>query len=244
MVDHRTGRACVGGCVALAAALGAGLAGCSRGGLASELAVQPQPQIVRATESTTLDIPKDQPFAIALAPSQESPGLEGTADADAHATKDGSADARAEVKNGGKATAAFQLGHAIKNDTDRQVDLDLKVRCRCEYQAKAEPVSGLPDATVGLMLYARTAQNRPLIELSLVGHSTEKGAVSETGDKELSFTVTLGPGETANIYLGGEAKVETEPGRSASGALAVRNLQMQIVTRPAPPVAKASDAQK
>ncbi len=222
--------------------LAATLAGCGRGGLTSDLSVQPQAQPLPTAESATLSLPQDKPFAIALAPTEELPGLGGTADADAHATKEGNADARAEVKNGGKATAGFQLGHALKNDSERQVDCDFKVRCRYEYQSQATPPSGVPDATVRLMLYARTARNLRLTELKLLEHSTDNGAVSEAATKELSFTLTLGPGETVNVYLGGEVKVDVADDHSAAGTLKVGDLTMDVVTHAAPPVAKAENA--
>jgi hypothetical protein len=241
MSNHWITRVRDAACVALAL-LAVGLPGCGRGGFTSELPVQPQAQIVRATEGTTLSLPQDKPLAIALAPTQETPGLDGTADADAHATKDGNADARAAVKNAGTATGGFQLGHALKNETERQVDFDFHVRFRYEYEAKAEPASGLPDATVALTLYGRTGRGRRLTELDLLQHSTGDGAVQRAADEDLHFTLTLGPGETVNVYLGGEVKVEVADGHSASGSLKVSALKMDIVTRPAPPVATTQNA--
>ncbi len=229
-------------CAALALSV-AGLAGCGQGGFTSELAVQPPAQSVRATEPATLSFPQDKPFAIALAPTQQTPGLDGTADADAHATKDGNADARAEAKQAGKSTAGFQLGHALKNETERQVDFAFHVRFKYQYDAAAQPASGLPDAVLGLTLYARTGRGRPLTELNVLQHSTENGAVQRASDEELQFTLTLGPGETANVYLGGEVRVDVANGHSASGALKVSDLKMDVETRPAPPVAATQNAE-
>lgn len=218
-------------------------AGCGRGEFGSELSFRPSPQALGGVEGGAIRLPQDKPFSIALAPTQETPGLGGTAEADAHASKDGNADATARVENGGSALAGFQLGHAFENDSDRQMHLHVRVRCEYQTQAGALPSSALPDAQVTLKLYARDGRNRLLRELSLVAHSTDEGAASSTSRKNIEFDLTLGPRQSVSIFLAGSVEIETPDGRSAHGSIGLSGLEMDVRTEMAPPVRKAADEQ-
>ncbi|MFQ5806333.1 MAG: hypothetical protein ACE5I3_07780 [Phycisphaerae bacterium] len=219
------------------------LAGCRGGDFGSELAARPKPRSLSRGDGQTIRLPQDEPFSITLAPSRETPGLGGNAEADAHVSKAGSADAAAEVQNGGSAWAEFQLGHAFQNDSDRQMELQVRVRCEFETAADATPPSSLPDAKVGLKLYARDGRNRLVRNFNLAQHSTEEGAASSTDRKDIEFMLTLGPRERVDIFLAGSVGVETREGHSASGSIKLRGLDMELKTEMAPPVKKAGDEQ-
>jgi len=220
------------------------LAGCSSAQFGSELSARPKPQPIRDVESTTLRLPQTAPFSIALPRASKEAGLEGQADADASAKPSGEAEATASVTDSGKAEGLFQLGHAFANDTDRQMDLDCNVRFHCELEARQEPDARLPDASSGLRLYAREERGRMLRDIPLVEQSTENGTTQRQADEDLHFTVTLGPGQSVDIFLAGQARVDIPSGRSASATLKLRGLQFEVVTRPAPPIQAASDGQK
>lgn len=217
------------------------LVGCDGGGLGSELSARPTPRSLDPDGDRVLQLPKDEPFSIALAPTQEQPGLGGTADANAHVSKQGSADADARVSNGGSATAGFQLGHAVKNDSDRQAELSVRVRCNYETQAEATPPGPLPDAIVGLWLYARDGHNRLLRSFDLTHHSTAEGAASSHDRKDVQFTLTLGPRESINVFLAGHVQIDARDGRSANGSIKLDGLEMNIKSELAPPVKRAGD---
>lgn len=219
------------------------LAGCSGGDFGSELTVRPKPRPLSRGDGQVVRLPQDEPFSIALAPTQETPGLVGTAEVDAHASKDGNADARASVENGGSAVAGFQLGHALKNDSDRQMVLHVHLRCEYVTEAEANPPGPLPDAKVGLKLYARDSRNRLRRNFNLTQHSTEEGAASSKDRKDIRFGLTLGPYEWVNIFLAGSVEVETQEGRSARGSIKLGDLVMEIRTEMAPPVQKIGDEQ-
>lgn len=218
-------------------------AGCSGNGVGSELKARPRPRPLEAEKGRVVRLPQDEPFSIALAPSQEAPGLGGEARAEARASREGSAEATAEVKNGGSAQAEFQLGHAFRNDSDRQVELQVRVRCGFETAASADPPGPLPDARVELRLYARDDRNRLVRNIGLTGHSTENGAASSTDSKDVVFGLALGPGEAVSVFVGGGVRVETREGRSARAAIKLTGLEMEVRTQAAPPVRTAGDEQ-
>jgi hypothetical protein len=217
--------------------------GCAGGNFASELSAKdkPIPQPLSNAAGKTIRLPQDKPFSLIVNDSQQKAALDGSAEADAEAQRDGQAQASASVSDGGQARATFQLGHAFKNDTERQTDLHVTVRCDYEYEAG--PASRWGDATVGLKLYARDGRNRLLTSFSLVQHSTEDGAATSKDSKVMDFTLTLGPGESVNVFLGGQVEIDIDAGRSAHGSLKLSGLEMEVEPRPAAAVRTGDDEQ-
>jgi hypothetical protein len=231
------------GCTVLACAVLAALSGCGGGGFGSELEARPTPRPLDTGQNATLCLPQDEPFSIALAPKQAAPGLSGSADAVSNVSKQGHADATARVENGGSATASFQLGHALKNDSDGLVSLRLRVQCEYDISAEATPPSPSADAKVELNLYARDGRNRLVRSLNLAQHTTAEGAASSRDRKDIEFTLPLGARESLNIFLAGGVEIETPEGRAARGTIKLDKLEMEIATEAAPPVRKAGDGQ-
>ncbi len=230
-------------CCVVVAGVSLLLVGCGGGEFGSELAVRPSPRALSRGDGATLHLPREEPFSIALAPTRETPGLGGTAEADARASKAGSADAAARVDNGGSALAGFQLGHSLKNDSDRLANLHVHLRCEYETEAEAAPPGPLPDAKVGLNLYVRDGRNQLLRSFTLAQHSTEEGAASSKDRKDIDFTFPLGAREWVNIFLTGSVEIETPEGHTARGSIKLLKLEMEITTEMAPPVQKAADEQ-
>ncbi|MGH6958984.1 MAG: hypothetical protein ACREE7_00720 [Dongiaceae bacterium] len=220
------------------------LAGCDGGNFASELAARPKPHPLKAEQGATLRLPQDEPFSIVFAPSQKAPALDGAAESDAKASREGSAEASAKVTDGGTAVGTFQLGHVFSNESDQQIELDIRVRFSASYKAEATPPSPRPEANVGLKLYARDGQNRLVRNIDLLGHSTQHGPATRQSNEDFRFTVTLGPRDTLSVFLAGQAEVKAEIGRSASASLALSDTQMAIITEPAPAVRTVSDERR
>ncbi len=229
------------GCIVFAGAVLVGLSACGGGGFGSELATRPTPRSLDTGQGATLRLPQDEPFSITLAPKQAAPGLGGTAEAVSHVSNDGHADADARVDNGGSATASFQLGHALKNDSDRLVSLRVCLRCEYETEAEATPARPLPDAKIGLNLYVRDGRNRLVRSLTLAQHSTDEGAASSKNHKDIEFTLSLGARQSVNIFLAGGVEIETTEGHAAHGSIKLSKLEMEIRTEAAPPVKQAGD---
>ena len=240
---HRTTPLCA---ISIVACLGltAPLAGCGSGRFGSDLSARPAPRPIQPNDGDSLRLPRDASFSIVLPQASKKPGLDGTAEADAEATGAGDAMATVAVTHSGEALGLFQLGHAFKNDTDRQVDLEVAVQLNYSFEATADPESGYPDATVGLRLYARDVHGRMLRDLEFVEHSTENGPAASKGDEQARFTLTLGPGQAVDVFVAGQAKAEIRAGRSATGSLKLSDLQMEVTTRPAPPVRAVDDEQR
>jgi hypothetical protein len=173
------------GCILFAGAALVVLSGCGGGGFGSELAARPTPRSLELGQGAMLRLPQDERFSIALAPKQAAPGLGGAADAVANVSRDGHADATAQVENGGSATASFQLGHALKNDSDRLVSLHVRLRCEYETDAEVTPPRPSPDARIELSLYARDGRNRLVRSLNLARHATDEGAISSKDHKDI-----------------------------------------------------------
>jgi hypothetical protein len=191
--------------------------------------------MVSAESAAERNFPADAPFGIFHAESTKSAGLGSDAQSDAHALPDGRADASARIDNGGEASATFQLGQAFSNPGNRQIDLDVTVRFHYDYEAAASQTPAHVDGAVGLKLYARDHRNRLLRNDDLVAYTLDQGDSSGKADKEIRFTVPLGPGGTINVFLAGQARASAEFGRSGACSLNVSDLKMAVVSRPAPP---------
>lgn len=219
------------------------LIGCAGGEFGSELSERPRKSVpLSPADGAVLRLPQDQPFTITLAPTRKTPGLDGKADADAKANRDGKAEARAMVDNGGNATAGFQVGHSMKNDSDRLVNLTVRMICEYETAAGATPPGALPDAKVSLNLYARDGRNRLLTNMNLAQQASDAGTVSSKNLKELEFTLPLGAREWVNIYIAGTVQIEVPSGRSAEGLVKLTRLEMEITQEIAPPVQPAGQS--
>lgn len=213
--------------------------GCGGDRFGGELTANPRPHPIRQAEGTTLRWPQEASFSIALPQSSRAAGLDGRAEADAQAKPDGHAEASARVVTSGTAEGLFQLGHALANETDRQVDLDFRVRFHYEFETEVERGVQRPDATVGLKLYARDQRGRVLRDMTLISYTTESGPTARQSTEDLRFTLTVGPGTALNVFLAGQTRVDIPAERSASARLKLSDLQIEVVSRPAPAVRTA-----
>jgi hypothetical protein len=231
---------------ALIVALFAGVLtpGCGGDRFGSELKAQPAAFETSSVEGETIRLPQDRPFSITLTKGSEEPGLGGSAGAGAEADEQGRAGAQASVDSGGMAHALFQLGHAFTNATDRQADFEFTISFEHAYEVSATPEVRLPDASVGLNLYARAAGGRLLRDMTLIDYSTLSGAARQTAKKTVAFSLVVGPNETVNVFLAGQSQVEVPAERSAEADLQVTGLTYEVVTKPAPAVRKTGDASR
>ncbi len=217
------------------------LPGCG-GGPGESLSARPKSTELGGYVERPLEVPKDVPFSITLAPSQKSPGLEGKADASADVSADGAGSASASVENGGTASGTVQIGHSVRNDTARQADVSVRFAFDFEFEVNAIMPARSPEANVSITLFARDERNRELATIACLKHASDQGTASGKSSKELDLTLTLGPGQSANVYLAALAGASTEPGRKAFGRVTLRSVRMVVTTRPAPAVGSASDA--
>lgn len=225
----------------LAAAALMSLLGCGGGG-AEQLAVRPtKPEPIGRAEGRRIELPRDGRFLIALAPSQQAPGLDGQAVCEARVSPEGHGSVTATVRNGGTASGAVQIGHSLTNDTARQADVEVSVSAEVEFDVRSEETTRRPEASVSLLLYARDDRNRELATVELARHSSDKGAAAGQGSESVQISLTLGPGQTANVYLAGEVTIVAEYGRSAAGSIKLSDVRMTFDVRSAPPVSSAAN---
>ncbi len=215
------------------------LGGCGGANFGADLTSRPRATTVSAEGPAEQSYPGDEPFGIFHAESSRSAGLGSDAQSDAHASPEGTADASASIDNGGEASGTFQIGHALTNDGGRQIDLDVTVRFHYEYEAKASQTPARVDGGVGLKLYARDQRNRLLRNDDLVAYTLEQGDSAGSAEKEIRFSVPLGPSGTVSVFLAGQSRVSAEFGRSAACSLKVSGLKMSVTAHPAPPASAA-----
>ncbi|MBU0640783.1 MAG: hypothetical protein KKB50_18110 [Planctomycetes bacterium] len=217
------------------------LPGCAGADFGSELSAKPKTHALDHSQGTTLRLPQDEPFAIASFEAQQAADLGGTAKGEAHADAAGNADASAEVSAGGQASGSFQLGHAFRNKTERQMELAITVRFNYEYQLADAAPAQAADTSIGLKLYARDGQNRLLRNFDLLQHNAADGAAVRQAGEDFRFAVPVGPGELLHVFLSGRVVIAASHGRSGAGALRVSAFEIEVQTRPAPPVRTAGD---
>jgi hypothetical protein len=218
------------------------LTGCSGGQFGAELSARAKPQLLDKPGGMSLHVPKDQTFNLVLPRASKEPGLKGEAQADATAKPSGEANVTAAVKMGGKAEGVFQLGHAIANATDLQADTDVRVKFKYSFEAEASGTRAA-GAVVGLRLYARSGRGPMLRDIPIADYTTDNGSGRRSGEEEVGFRLTLGPGEDVTIYLAGQAHVEVPDDRSASCSLQLNAVELSVATHPAPAVQATKDAQ-
>ncbi len=216
--------------------------GCAGAEYGAELRKRPEPLALDRPENRSLRLPGDTPFTITLKEATEKAELTGTADADATADGDGSGMARAEVSQGGTASSGFQVGHALRNQTSRHMQVEVAARMKLTFEVGDADEDPLPLAGAFATLYARDNQNRTLARHTLLAHQSDVGDASGTEDKTVSFDLLLGPGETANIYVAGNVQINAEEGKSAAGSVTLEGLEMKIQVQPAPGIEATGDA--
>lgn len=210
------------------------LSGCAAGGVGAELSAHPTPHAIGKSIQLSLSLPADEAFSIALAPTAQAPGLDGTAEGHASADKKGSASASAKVGNAGTASGTFQLGHAFRNDSGGQLDLSFRITAAYELHVASEPAK--PGATLGMNIFARDGRGRLLRTVPLVALTSVDGAAGSKDQRDVNFTVTLPPEEQLTVFVAGSAAVECRAGQNAEASLALSSFKMDVSGKVAPPV--------
>lgn len=207
------------------------LAGCNTGQFGADLNVRPKPIRIKDLASRTLHLPADQPFSLALPSVNRRAGLDGHAEGDAKAHPDGVGVATAHVEHAGSSETLFLIGSAFANEAPAALDLVCRVHAVYEYEAENSPPNMSGDAGAGVRIFARTHGGRLLREVPLLDYTTASGLSQGSADDVRNFTITLGPGETVNLYVAGHAKVDITERRSASVVVRLSKLEFEIVTR-------------
>jgi len=225
----------------LAALAGICVTGCAAGGAGGDLSVRPDAKPLSKHAGKAFSLPKDEKFTITLAPASQAPGLEGKAEGKATCEAKGEGKASAKVEKGGTANGTFQLGHAVKNDSEQQVDLSVRVKFKCEYAVEANPMLARGKTAASLKIFARDGRNRLLQSFGVVQQSSDEGKVDSNATKDIGFTITLGPGESVAIYLAGVADANLRDGETGEARISASDVTMELETRAAPQVKAAAN---
>ncbi len=222
------------------------ITGCSGGNPTANLEYRPPALNLKAGRLKPIRLPQDDPFSLHRAPTQRTPRLTGDVAVEAEAHPDGTAQARTQIVAEGEGWAGFQVGHAVRNETIRQIVLD--VRIELDYAARAEslPQPLIGGASVALDVLARDQNNRRLRQLSLLSHDSEDGPLDAQSTRTVHWRLTLAPGDTVTLYVGGQTAGKlrysaTDPQRTLRSELRLRRLRM--ILTPELPAGDARDAQ-
>jgi hypothetical protein len=206
-----------------------------------ELGYQPTPTKMSPDAKSNLVVPSDEPFAIAETSMQTDETTGGTAAADTSISEQGSAKLETSAANGGQASAAFQLGHSVRNAGNEQAQVTLTVAFDYEYAVVEEPPAGLPDASVSLELIIRNRRERVLDRITLLDYSTEQQSGSEKSRKQFQTECLCPVNDTLDIFLAGSVKSGSQADTSASANLTLRNVELRFAGDFAPPVTKSAN---
>jgi hypothetical protein len=218
------------------------LAGCAADQVGAKLASQPEPRGLGTAGGDVLTFPTAEKFSIALPKATHAAGLNGAADATATVDPTtGDAEVTAEVDHTGDADGTFQMGHAIANDSNGQIDIHVKAKLRLLAAAEETPALYLPHAQVGLRLFALDDRNHVLRSVCLLEHNTESGSMQQEADRAVEFTLTLGPHRYVNVYVAGsaQASVGEEQDARARARVRVEGLTLEVRSQAAPAVKTA-----
>ncbi len=205
--------------------------GCGGGDFA-RIKVPPEQQITVSADlaaGKTLKLPADKPFNV------HDPLRSSTGDAQAgsDATEVGTAFCGAQGRNGGAASAEFQLGSCLYNETGKP--LAATVTFSLDYEHKAESTAGATAETAGKMLlkiFIRDSVGKILKEQVLVQSASRVGPRSWSGRETQAFDVALQPDLSYHFVLAGRAEAATKPHTSASARIDVKRLEIEIACKP------------
>ncbi len=223
------------------------VAGCGGGNPAASLDYRPPATPLRPGAVRTLHLPDDQPYSLHRAPVQRTPRLAGDVKVAAEAHPDGTARARTEVIEEGEGWAGFQLGHAIRNETIRQITLDVQIELDYAVSVHTRPDPLQAGASVALDVLARDQLNRRLRQLTVLSHESGDGPLESRDTRRVRWTLILAPGDAVTLYVGGQTagKLRTTgasgPPPRVTAELKLTRLRMIIV--PQPRAGGPSDAQ-
>lgn len=217
------------------------LTGCAAGAAGGDLSVRPDAKPLSKHMGKAFSLPKDEKFTITLAPASQAPGLEGKAEGKATCEAKGEGKASAKVEKGGTANGTFQLGHAVKNDSEQQIDLVVRVKFKCDYAVEAKPTLARGKTSASLRIFARDGRNRLLQSFGVVQQSSDEGKVDSNATKDVGFTITLGPGESVAIYLAGVADANLRDGETGEAKISASDVTMELEPRAAPQVKAAAN---
>lgn len=220
--------------------------GCTAGNPTASLDYRPATLPLRPGQLRTLRLPEDDRFSLHRAPTQRIPRLTGEVRVEADAREDGTARARTQIVSEGEGWAGFQVGHAVRNETVRQIVLDVRIELAWATRVETSPEPLIRGASVVLDVLARDQDNRRLRQVNLLTHDSKDGPLEAQASRTIHWRLTLAPGKAVTLYVGGQtagklrAAAGTKP-RTVSSELQLKRLHM--ILTPEPPAGGPRDAQ-
>ncbi len=222
------------------------LAGCSAGNPTTSLDYRPPTLALRPGRLGTLRLPEDDRFSLHRAPTQRIPRLTGQVQVEADARDDGTARARTQVVAEGEGWAGFQVGHAVRNETARQIVLDVRIELDWATRVETSPQAPIPGADVSLDVLARDQDNRRLRSVNLLTHDSKNGPLDTESSRTIHWRLTLAPGDAVTLYVAGRTAGKLRSaGRAAAQRTVVSELQLRrlhMILTPEPSAEVRSDA--
>ncbi len=225
-------RAFVGVVVAICLGLGA----CGGSEFGGEIRLDVTQRHVRtetAPADAPLNFPADQPFAIHLKRSSQTPGPDGRARGESDATPDGGAFCLADAANGGSASAEFNLGHRIENRSS----LAQAVSLTCDFDVEqvldaSDPPAPETIASVSLVLMVVDSRKHVVSRTQVAQAVSDSAAGKAASRDQRTVSLRFEAGETYDIMLFGKVDAATGSAQAATARLEVRGLRFRVAFSP------------
>jgi len=188
-----------------------------------------QQHVIKAEQHTNapLSLPADHRFNIHIKRSSQDLAAEGQARGESNATADGQAYASASAANGGSATAMFQIGHRLDNESGQvqsvaiEVQFDLVQEIKASQQPEPHTI-----AKADLHLVILDTHRRTVAKTTLIQATSDDAISSATGSQRRTVTATFEPNQSYDVVLFAQVEAATDSGQEAVAQIDVKNLQM------------------
>ncbi len=226
------------------------MVGCGGGDFGTDVSLPPAERhtLTSAIQpGTTIRLPKSKPFNIHDKSWNATPGQDGTANAVADASPKGTASCKADAANGGSATAMFQLGHCIDNDSGKPMTVEVRMAIDYEHACQAKGEDPKNTANYAIKVFVKDTAGRVQQTLPLATHTTEDGRVQWSGTERTITEFTMRPKLGYYVVLTGRAQATSTAGASASAEVTVKSFTLDLRCEAAatePPPATATTKKK
>jgi len=186
------------------------------------------------TETVVLKLPEQRPLNIHVKKSSQNPGVKGQAQGYSDADATGKASCTAEASQGGSASAEFNIGHRVENNTGsiQDVSIDMTYDLKQVIQATPEPAAETL-ASTALYLVVMDSMKRKVAEMNVLQVTSDQ-AISNTSTKDRrNLTVQFEPRLSYDVMLFGKVDATTSPKQEAKAQIEIKNLKLQLTFSPA-----------
>ena len=145
---------------------------------------------------------------------------------------------KAEASDGGSAWGEFHLGYTFDNQSGAVLDGAVKLRIKANQKrtlehAPDETVADSSVASISLKFFIKDTNGQTIRGEDLLVGSDQKGPATASLAQDLAFDARFEPDRGYYLVLSGRAETQTGKAHTASAALEISGLVMEITWKPA-----------